>query len=222
MFLHGGPGQGSEHFDALAGTYLEPQLRMVYYDQRGSGKSQRPTDRNYSLATLVEDVEALRRTLGADKIAVIGHSFGGILALEYSAKYPDHVSHLIVVSGAWNMPLQCRLRVERLAELRPGAYARVRGDTLDREGKSRSDCDLEFLALRGEERERYNTEAMFPDPRVAHRMDSVNAARSVRNTGELGRALFDAGLLRYEFRSFASLQMPTLIIALTSGARASS
>ena len=213
VFLHGGPGQGSQHFDALAGPYLEPQLRMVYYDQRGSGKSERPADRNYSLATLVEDVEALRRALGVDKLAVLGHSFGGLLALEYALKYPEHVSHLIFVSGVWNFPLQCRLRAERLAELRPEAYARVRGDTLDREGKRRSDCDLEFLALRGEERERYNTEAMFPNPHVALRIDSVNAARGVRNTGELGRALFGAGLLQYQVQSVATLRMPTLIIA---------
>src|SRR5919112_4248707 len=86
VFLHGGPGQGSEHFDALAGPYMERQLRMVYFDQRGSGKSERPASGNYALATLVEDIEALRQTLGVPKLALLGHSFGGLLALEYGAK----------------------------------------------------------------------------------------------------------------------------------------
>ena len=213
VFLHGGPGQGSAHFEALAGPYMERRLRMVYYDQRGSGLSERPASGDYALATLVEDVEALRRTLGVPKVALIGHSFGGLLALEYAAKYPQNVSHLVFVSGVWDMGLQCRLRVERLAALRPEAYTRVRGDTIAPDGTRRSDCDLEFMALRGAERERYNTELMFPDTSVARRIDSVNVARGVRNTGEMGRALFGAGLLRYHFTAFDRLTMPVLVIA---------
>jgi proline iminopeptidase len=213
VFLHGGPGQGSAHFDALAGPFMERRLRVIYFDQRGSGHSERPASGDYALSTLVEDVEALRRTLGVPQIALIGHSFGGLLALEYGAKYPDHVSHLVFVSGLWDTPLQCRLRAERLAELRPDAYARVRGDTIAADGTRRSDCEMEFRALRGAERERYNTELMFPDPAVAARMDSVNAARGVRNTGELSRALFGAGLLRYRFTVHDRLTMPVLIIA---------
>jgi proline iminopeptidase len=213
VFLHGGPGQGSAHFDALAGPHMERALRMVYFDQRGSGHSERPASSDYALATLVEDIEALRRELGVPKVALLGHSFGGLLAIEYGAKHPQNVSHLIFVAGVWDFDLQCRLRVQRLAELRPEAYTRVRGDTIARDGSRRSDCDLEFLALRGEERERYNLEAMFPDPLVNARMDSVNAARNVKNTGELSRALFQGGLLRYHFRAFDRLTMPVLVVA---------
>jgi proline iminopeptidase len=213
VFLHGGPGQGSAHFDALAGPYMERQLRVVYFDQRGSGHSERPASGDYRLSTLVADVEALRRALGVPKVALIGHSFGGTLALEYAASHPDNVSHLVVVAGLWDAPLQCRLRAERLAVVRPDAYARVRGDTLASDGTRRSDCDLEFRALRGAERDRYNTEAMFPNPAIEQRMDSVNAARSVRNTGELGRALFEAGLLRYRFTAYDRLTMPVLVVA---------
>ena len=57
VFLHGGPGQGSQHFDALAGPYLEPQLRMVYYDQRGSGKSERPASGAATRASSVRSSE---------------------------------------------------------------------------------------------------------------------------------------------------------------------
>ena len=185
---------------------------MVYYDQRGSGKSERPASADYRLSTLVEDVEALRRNLGVEKIAIIGHSFGGLLALEYAKAHPEHVSHLVFVSGVWSMSLQCRLRAERLARLRPEAWARVRADSLDR-GRRRSDCDYDFMALRGADRDRYTTEAMFPDPAISQRMDSVNAARGVRNTGEIGRALFAAGLLQYEFTDFQRVSMPVLVIA---------
>ena len=212
VFLHGGPGQGSEHFDALAGPFMERHLRMVYFDQRGSGQSERPASGDYALSTLVEDIEALRTALGVPKIALVGHSFGGLLALEYGAKYPDHVSHLVFVDGLWDTRLQCRLRAERLAELRPEAYARVRGDTIAPDGTRRSDCELEFRALRGAEREAYNTALMFPDSAVATRMDSVNAARGIRNTGELSRALFSSGLLQYRFTAQGRLTMPVLVI----------
>jgi proline iminopeptidase len=67
--------------------------------------------------------------------------------------------------------------------------------------------------LRGEERERYNLELMFPDPRVDARIDSVNAARGVRNTGELSRGLFRGGLLRHHVARLDRLTMPVLVVA---------
>jgi proline iminopeptidase len=213
VFLHGGPGQGSEHFDALAGRYLEPTLRMVYFDQRGSGRSERPANADYALATLVEDVERLRRDLGVPRLVLVGHSFGAILGLEYAARHPGNVAGLVVVAGLWDAPYQCRLRLERMAELHPAAVARVRGDSLARDGSRRSDCELEGEALSGSERESYNLSAMFPDPRIAARMDSVNQAQDIRNTGELGRALFRAGLLRYRFSEFDRISMPALVVA---------
>jgi proline iminopeptidase len=212
VFLHGGPGQGSAHFDALAGPYMERDLRVVYFDQRGSGYSERPASGDYALATLIEDVEALRRTLGVSKIALMGHSFGGLLALEYAAKYPQNVSHLVFVGGLWDMDFQCRLRGRRLAELRPDAYARVARDTIGPDGKPRNHCGLEFAAFRGAEREAYNTQLMFPDPSVRARIDSVNVAKGVRNTGELSRALFSGGQ-RYEFRAYDRLTMPVVVVA---------
>ena len=213
VFLHGGPGQGSAHFEALAGPYMERRLRVVYFDQRGSGYSERPASGDYAIATLVEDIEALRRALGVSQLALVGHSFGGLLALEYGAKYPENVSHLVFVSGLWDTDLQCRLRARRLAERRPEAYARVSGDTIGADGKRRSHCELEFTALHGAEREAYSTELMFPDPAVSARIDSVNAARDVRNTGEMGRALFSNGLVWYRFTAFDRLTMPVLVIA---------
>jgi proline iminopeptidase len=212
VFLHGGPGQGSEHFDVLAGPYMERELRVVYFDQRGSGYSERPASGDYALSTLVEDVEALRRTLGVPKVALVGHSFGGLLALEYAAKYPQNVSHIVFVAGLWDTDLQCRLRARRLSELRPDVYARVARDTIGPDGKPQNHCGLEFNAFRGAEREAYNTRLMFPDPAVRARIDSVNAAKGVRNTGEMSRALFTGGR-EYQFRAYDRLTMPVLVVA---------
>jgi proline iminopeptidase len=214
VFLHGGPGQGSVHLYALAGPHLEERLQMVYLDQRGSGRSERPWTGDYAIGTLVEDIEGLRRHLGVPQIAVVGQSFGGTLALEYAAAYPERVSHLVFVAGLWDVDLQCRLRAERLAELRPEAYARVRADTLRADGTRRSDCELEFGAFESmEEREAYNLEIMYPDSALAARMDSVEVAHGVRNTGEMGRALFGSGLLEYRFTELDRLTMPALVMA---------
>ena len=212
VFLHGGPGYNSHSFSVIAGPTLERGLRMVYFDQRGSGRSERPWSGDYRMTTLVEDVEALRRSLGVPQIAVIGHSFGGTLALEYSSAHPDRVSRLVLVDLLWDAPLQCRFRAEGLAALRPEAYARVRGDTVDTAGVRRSDCDLEFRALRGAEREAFSNEMMFPDTMRLRLQDSVDRASGLRNTGELSRALFNAGLLKYRFTMFDRLTMPVLVI----------
>ncbi len=214
VFLHGGPGQGSEHFDALAGPFLERTLRMVYFDQRGSGRSGKPASGDYGIPTLVADVEALRQALGVPRITVMGHSFGAVLALEYAARYPEHTASVIVVAGAWDMPYQCRLRLRTLAERRPALWERVRGDTIDAQGARRHDCELELAAFpSGEEREAYNLETMFPNPAVSRRMDSVNVAQGIRNTGEMGRALFRGGLLQYRFTGFDRVRAPVLVIA---------
>lgn len=213
VFLHGGPGQGSHTFMVMAGPIIERHMRIVYFDQRGSGRSARPPGGNYSMHTLVEDIEGLRRHLGVPRIAVLGHSFGGTLALEYAARYPRRVSHVIFVAGLYDAPLQCRYRRARLAQLKPEAYARVAADSLDDDGKRRGDCDYEFLALRGAEREAYNNQIMFPDLAVGQRQDSIQQASGLRNTGELGAALFKAGLLEYRFKGYDKLRMPVLVIA---------
>ena len=64
VFLHGGPGQGSQSFAALAGPAMERSHRMVYLDQRGCGRSERPWDGAYSLDALLEDLEALTQEDG--------------------------------------------------------------------------------------------------------------------------------------------------------------
>ena len=210
VFLHGGPGQGSVHFEELAGPALEPRLRMVYYDQRGSGRSEKPQEAEaYSIPILVEDIEGLRRALGVERMVLVGHSFGGLLALEYAATHPEAVAGLAVVSGLWSIPRQCRLRLETLRVLRPEAFARVAADTLSADG-----CALESQAFASQEaREVYNLEAMHLSSAVQARIDSVNAAHGTVNTGEMGRSLFGSGALdAYEFDRFERLTMPVLVI----------
>ena len=100
MFVvHGGPGADhTSHRTSLAP--LTQQLQLVYFDHRGQGRSARGDKKTYTLDNNVEDMEALRQHLGLDKIVVMGTSYGGMVALTYATRYPQNVSHLIVVATA--------------------------------------------------------------------------------------------------------------------------
>jgi proline iminopeptidase len=98
MVLHGGPG--------LSHTYFLPYLlplakhhRLIFLDERGSGRSQRLTDLSgYTLENMACDANAVRLALGVKTLDVMGHSFGGILAQEYAIKYPSAVRRLVLAS----------------------------------------------------------------------------------------------------------------------------
>lgn len=209
VFLHGGPGANSQRFASLIGPRLECELRMVYLDQRGSGRSERPWTGEYSIDLLVEDIEGLRRELGAEQIALIGHSFGTMLALEYAAKHPEHVSRVVLAAAVPDVEASGRSMCARLAEVDPEAHARAVAAAA---AEGDAGCDI-FAALSGPEREAFFTANMFPDTTLRARVDSVDAAHGLRNTGELSRALFEGGLLEYRFTGFDRLTMPALVVS---------
>jgi proline iminopeptidase len=209
VFLHGGPGQGSQSFAALAGPHLEPHLRMVYLDQRGSGRSERPWTGEYALETLVEDVEGLRRALGVPRIAIIAQSFGGVLGLEYAAKYPRHVSRLVVAAGLSDTQGSIRAQCERLGQAHPAVHARVM-DEARRAGSGA--CNI-FTALPDSLRGEFFQANMYPLPSTRDRVEHADTAGGLRNTGELGGYLFSHGLMEWRFTGHDRLTMPVLVIA---------
>ncbi|WP_392534774.1 alpha/beta fold hydrolase [Nostoc sp. C117] len=97
FLIHGGPGADHTSFKPTFST-LSRKLQLVYFDHRGQGRSARGPKETYTLDNNVEDMEALRQHLGLDKIVVIGGSYGGMVALTYAVRYPQNVSHLIVIA----------------------------------------------------------------------------------------------------------------------------
>jgi proline iminopeptidase len=99
LVVHGGPG--------LDHTYLLPQLadlaaghRVVLYDQRATGLSEgEPDSSTLTESRFVSDLEAVRVDLGAERITLLGHSWGGFLAMAYALEHPRHVRSLILVSS---------------------------------------------------------------------------------------------------------------------------
>jgi proline iminopeptidase len=104
VFIHGGPGAGSQVIETLAGPGLEQRFQMIYLDQRGSGRSASAPRKDYTLARVVQDLEELRQQLHLTRWVVMAHSFGGIIATEYASKYPERVQGLVLVNSILNLP----------------------------------------------------------------------------------------------------------------------
>lgn len=100
LFLHGGPGGTGFSFEATAAAPLAARgYRVVSFDQRGCGRSQpAPADSRFDFAEAVADIDAVRAGEGFAAMTLVGHSFGGILALQYAAAHPGHVRRVLMVS----------------------------------------------------------------------------------------------------------------------------
>ncbi|MGW6190744.1 alpha/beta fold hydrolase [Bacillus cereus] len=97
IIVHGGPGGNHYVFERTLGMKLEEYLTVVYYEQRGCGRSEAPQDDNaYSINTLAEDLEELRKRLNINKVNLLGYSFGGQLCLEYALTYPEAVEKMVL------------------------------------------------------------------------------------------------------------------------------
>jgi proline iminopeptidase len=99
LLIHGGPGVDHIGLKARYGRLAE-RMQLVYFDQRGHGRSARGDPGKYNLDENVEDMEALRKYLGLGAIVSIGTSYGGRVAMAHAARYPDSVSHLILIATA--------------------------------------------------------------------------------------------------------------------------
>ena len=97
--MHGGPG--ADLYTLMSLRPLAKQFTLIFYDHRCNGRSMGADVTTMTMENLTADADALRQALGFEKWAVLGHSFGGNVALEYALRYPQHLSHLILVnSGA--------------------------------------------------------------------------------------------------------------------------
>lgn len=99
VVLHGGPGAHHDYllpgFDALA-----TGRTLVYYDQRGGGRSAVPREVPVGWREQVADLEALRQVWGLERLTLAGYSWGGLLSLLYATEHPDRIERLALVSPA--------------------------------------------------------------------------------------------------------------------------
>jgi proline iminopeptidase len=98
LLINGGPGFPSNHFVPLAQELAKNQRQVIIFDQRGTGRSrlENVDADTVNMQLMIEDMEAIRNYFQLSSWTLMGHSFGGILAMSYAAKYPDLVEAIIL------------------------------------------------------------------------------------------------------------------------------
>ena len=129
LLLNGGPGATHEYFECFENFLPAEGIEFIYYDQIGCGNSDNPNDESmWDLARYVEEVEQVRVALGLDEtnFYLLGHSWGGILAMEYSLKYQKHMKGLIISNMMSSCPEYGKYADEVLAkQMNPAVLAEI-------------------------------------------------------------------------------------------------
>ena len=202
FLVHGGPGGDHSGFKPSMSP-LAGRMQLVYFDHRGQGRSDKGDPATYTLDENVEDMEALRQHLGLGPIVSIGTSYGGMVAMTHAARYPDAVSHLVLIVTAAHGGFIARAQ-QILAERGSGMQKRV--------------CEaLWDGAFLGADDMRQYYDVMGPlyarrhDPAAA----AVGRARAIYAPEPLNRAFGPSGFLRrFDLRGeLGKITAPTLVLA---------
>jgi proline iminopeptidase len=125
MIVHGGPGASHDYLL----PYLLPLARhnrLIFIDERGSGKSEKLEDPSgYTVENMVEDVESVRQGLKLGKISLLGHSYGGVLAQAYALKYQKNLTHLVLCSTFYSTTEMNQVLQKELAATDPPARQKI-------------------------------------------------------------------------------------------------
>ncbi|WP_445457843.1 proline iminopeptidase-family hydrolase [Flavobacterium sp. HNIBRBA15423] len=129
LLLNGGPGCTHEYFECFENFLPAEEIEFIYYDQLGCGNSDNPNDTLYwDLPRYVEEVEQVRKALNLNKdnFYILGHSWGGILAMEYALKYQNNMKGLIISNMMSSCPEYGKYADEKLAiQMKPEVLAEI-------------------------------------------------------------------------------------------------
>ena len=114
VLMHGGPG--ADLYTLMSFKPCADQFTLVFYDHRCNGRSTGAEVTTMTMDNLTADADALRQALGFEKWAVLGHSFGGNVAMEYALRYPQNLSHLLLVNSGGDYRWPSENAPEVLAE----------------------------------------------------------------------------------------------------------
>lgn len=213
ILLHGGPD-----FDH---NYLLPDMdrlsdsfRLIYYDQRGRGRSgENVLPEDVSLESEMADLDRVREFLGLDTVALLGHSWGGLLAMEYAIRYPSRVSHLILMNTAPAshddyMLLRQELPKKRVAGDVEKMKAIVSTAKYE-EGDLETDAEYNCIHFRPTVRQPEHLERVVRSLRLNFTPDGIRKARAIKDR------LYDETWLVSDYNLLPRLQgldIPTLVI----------
>jgi len=144
LSLNGGPGVSSRYMTDL--EILSGQsLAVVTFDQRGVGRSSAPAlePACFTFDKYIEDIESIRKSLGLESFHLLGHSWGGILALRYATVHPDRVRSLILIGSG---PITHQGLVRYLAKIRARVIELMQAGVIDRKLERHSDIYPAYLS----------------------------------------------------------------------------
>ncbi|KAA0547200.1 alpha/beta hydrolase [Bacillus sp. BGMRC 2118] len=118
LYLHGGPGESCYDFTFHQKSRLEKYFRVIAIDQRGVCRSEGIKEgEEFSLEDLIYDCEALREYLQIDTWSIVGHSFGGYLALLYASLFPKSIEKVVFECPTFDFALTARFLIKKTASL---------------------------------------------------------------------------------------------------------
>ena len=130
LLLHGGPAMTHEYMECFETFFLRQGFEFYEYDQLGSYYSDQPKDSSlWTTGRFVEEVEQIRQAIGADNtnFYMLGHSWGGLLAIEYALKYQKNLKGLLVTNMMASVPEYGKYADEVLAkQMKPEILAELR------------------------------------------------------------------------------------------------
>jgi proline iminopeptidase len=216
LLLHGGPGATHTYLEAVDSYLPAAGIEYYHYDQLGAGRSDRPSDIGFAeLDRFVDEVEQVRRALDLDRddFVLFGHSWGGILAIEYALRYQEHLKGLVISNMMASVP-----RYNAYAEqvLMPAmdqaALAEVKA--LEAAGATEDPRYMELLIpLHYERHVLRRPYAQWPEP-VVRGFAEINPEVYVRMQGpsELGISPTATLATWDRFEDLARIEVPTLVI----------
>jgi len=126
LLLHGGPGFSHEYLEAMESFLPQAGIEMYYYDQLGCNNSDQPDDPSlWTLARYTREVEEVRRALGLERFVLFGHSWGGMLAIEYALDHQQHLRGLVVSNMTAGVQSYLKRTAALKRQLPPDSLARL-------------------------------------------------------------------------------------------------
>jgi len=205
IVLHGGPGFDHRQFLPYIWELAE-RHKVILFDQRGTGLSSGPIDAtSISIDSFIADIEGVREAFGIEKMNLLGHSWGGILAMYYGIRHPENLNSLILCSTAASFESFAEMRATYEADRLPEDAALLQEIYSSEEFQNGDPLTVEKFW-------RVYFKPYFADQELASRLDLQFTENSINYGNEVAGHLFES-IGEFDLHEdLRAIRCPTLVI----------